>query len=79
MDGWMGERTLVTNLKYGPQHFVSFLPVVRRILGIFHLIAKLQKRIFDVVEACGGRFCVAGCADWWHFDFFFFSCVVKRG
>lgn len=69
----MGEEghTLMTNLKYRPQHFVPLLPVVRRILGIFHLIAKLQKGVFDVVEACGGRFCVAGCADWWHFAFLF--------
>jgi predicted SpoU family rRNA methylase len=61
----------MTNLEYGPQYFMSLLSVVRRILGIFHFVAKLQESVFDVVEACGGRFCVTGCADWRHFAIFF--------
>lgn len=35
---------------------MPLFPFVRRILGIFHFVAELQKGVFDVVEACGGGF-----------------------
>lgn len=30
----------MSDLKYRPEHFVPFLSIVRRILGIFHFVAE---------------------------------------
>jgi hypothetical protein len=35
-----GLLTLVSDLEDGPQNLVLLLPLVRRILGIFHFIAE---------------------------------------
>jgi hypothetical protein len=59
--------TLVRNLKDGPQSLISLLSLVRRILGVFHLVGELEEGVFDVVEAVWWRFAVAGTADRWHF------------
>lgn len=57
---------MMTDLKYRPQHLVPFLPFVRRVLGVFHLVAEFEERVFDVVEAGGWGFAVSRRAYWWH-------------
>lgn len=49
----------MTNLKNGPQDLVSLLALMRGVLGVLHLVAELEQRIFQVVEAVWRRFTVA--------------------
>jgi hypothetical protein len=60
-------RALVRDLENGPCHFVLFLALVRRVLGIFHLVRELEECVFQVFEAFG-RAPLAGArsADGWH-------------
>lgn len=41
---------------------------MRGILGIFHLIAELEQRVFYIIKAGWWRFAVAGCANGRHDD-----------
>lgn len=36
----------MTDLENGPQDLVSLLALVRRILGVLHLVAELEQRVF---------------------------------
>lgn len=54
------------DLKYRPLHLVPLLALVAGVLGVLHLVAKLEQRVFDVVEAVGRRFAVLGGADGGH-------------
>jgi len=45
-----GDHTLVGDLKNRPQDLMSFFPLVRRILGIFHLVAKFKEGILYVIK-----------------------------
>jgi hypothetical protein len=57
----------MANLENRPKNLMFLLSLVRRILGIFHLIAEFQQGIFYVVEACWWGFAIAGsCADGRH-------------
>lgn len=60
------ERTLVTDLKNRPHHLVLLLAVVRGVLGVLHLVAELEQRVFDVVEARWRGFARARRADGRH-------------
>ena len=61
-----GIRTLVRDLKNGPQHLVLLFAFVGGVLGVFHLVLKLEERVFDVFKAVGRGLAVFGCADGWH-------------
>jgi len=54
---------LVTDLKNRPQNLMPFLPFMRRILRIFHLVAKLQQRVFYIIESFRWGFAVARRSD----------------
>lgn len=54
-------------LKNRPQHLVLLLALVRRVLGVLHLVAEFQERVFYVVEARRWGFAVARGADGGHF------------
>ncbi len=62
--------TLMRNLEYGPKHLVAPLALVGRVLGVAHLIAELEQRVFNVLKALGRRLAVARGADCRHFLFF---------
>jgi len=38
--------TLMADLEYGPEDFLSFLALVWSILGILHLVAKFEQSVF---------------------------------
>jgi len=42
---------LVGDLEDGPENFLPLLAFVGGVLGVFHLGAELEERVFDVVEA----------------------------
>lgn len=48
----------MTDLKYRPQNLVSLLALVRRVLGVLHLVAEFEQRVFQVVEAVWRRFAI---------------------
>lgn len=50
--------TLMTDLKYRPQNLVSLLALVRCVLGVLHLVAEFEQRVFQVVEAVWRRFAI---------------------
>ena len=54
------------DLKNGPEDFVALFTLVRTVFGVFHLVAERDEGVFDVVEAVGWGFAVAGGADGWH-------------
>ena len=56
----------MVDLKDGPEYLMSLLAFVWSVLSILHLIAKFQQRVFEIFEAIGWGFAVAGCADGWH-------------
>jgi hypothetical protein len=58
-----GIHTLMGDLEDRPQHLVLLLALVRRILGVFHLVGELEQGVFNVVEALWRRLTVAGCAE----------------
>jgi hypothetical protein len=51
-------HTLMADLKYGPQYLLLFLPLVRRVLRVLHLVRKLEQRVFDIIEAFGWGFAI---------------------
>ena len=51
-------HTLMAYLKDGPKDFRSLLALERGVLCILHLIRKLEKGIFDIVEAVWRRFSI---------------------
>lgn len=53
----------MTDLEYGPENFVFLLSFMRCILRILHLVAEFQEGIFEIVEARGRRFAIAGSAN----------------
>lgn len=61
-----GIRTLVRDLKDRPQHLVLLLALVRGVLGVFHFVAELEQRVFDVVETLGRRLAVFRSAEGRH-------------
>ena len=69
-----GIHTLMGDLEDRPQHLVLLLALVRRVLGVLHLVGELKQRVFDVVEALWRRLAVAGCAERRH-DYCLFSPV----
>jgi len=56
----------MTDLEYWPQDLGAPLSFVRGVLSVFHRVAELEERVFDVVEAVGGRLASARGADGWH-------------
>jgi len=66
----------VTDLKDGPQNFMSLFPLMRCVLCVLHLVTELQQRVFYVFKACWRRFAIAGCANRRHFSGYF---GVKEG
>ena len=58
----------MANLKYRPQHLVLLLALVRRVLGVLHLVRELEERVFDVVEAVRWGLAGARRADGGHFS-----------
>ena len=62
-----GIHTLMGDLEDRPQHLVLLLALVRGVLGVLHLVLKLEERVLQVLEAIWG--CLLGgacCADWRH-------------
>lgn len=53
-------HTLVSYLEDRPMNFVTFLAFVRSILCVFHLVAKFEQRVFDVIKAIRWRLPVTG-------------------
>lgn len=53
-------------LEDGPKDLIFLFSVTRRILSIFHLIAKLKQCVFNIVKAGRRRFAISGCANGWH-------------
>lgn len=45
---------------------MALLPLMRRVLGIFHLVAEFEEGVFDVVEASGWGLAHTRGADWRH-------------
>lgn len=68
--GWgeaRGRLTLVGYPEYVPCCFVLLLALVRRRLGVFHLVGKVQERVLDLVEALWrGLLGAAGVSDGRH-------------
>jgi hypothetical protein len=56
----------MADLEDGPQSLIAFLSLVWGILGILHLVGKLEESVFDVFEAIWWRLSVTGGARWWH-------------
>ncbi len=50
----------MSDLKDRPQDLVPLLALVRRVLGVFHLVAEFQQRVLNVLEPLGWRLAVAG-------------------
>lgn len=46
------------DLKDRPEHLVLLLAFVAGVLGIFHLVLKLEQRVFNVLEAIRRRLAV---------------------
>lgn len=59
--------TLMSDLKNRPQDLMPLLALVRRVLGVFHLVTKFQQGVFEVLEPVGRGFAGARGADWRHF------------
>lgn len=53
----------MADLKYWPKDLMPLLAVMRGILGVFHLVAELEKGIFNVVEAIWWRLAIASRSD----------------
>lgn len=60
-------RTLMGDLKDGPEHFVLLFAFVRGGLGVFHFVFEFEEGVFDVLEAVWWRLAVFGGADCGHF------------
>ena len=45
---------------------MALLALVTRVLGVFHLIAEFEKRVFNVVEPSRWGLAHARCANWRH-------------
>lgn len=45
----------MTDLEDRPENFLAFLPLVRGVLGVLHLVAELQESVFEIVEAVWWR------------------------
>jgi predicted ferric reductase len=54
------------DLEYRPKRLVFLFAIVRRILRVFHLVRKLEKSVFNVVEAIWWRLAVASASDHRH-------------
>lgn len=67
----------MTYLKNRPQHLMLLLALVRRVLGVFHLVVEFQERVFYVVEARRGGFAGARGADGGHFGGFVRGGLVR--
>lgn len=51
---------LMCDLEDRPHGFLPPLALVRRVLGVFHLVLELEERVLDVVEAVGWGFLALG-------------------
>ncbi len=41
----------MADLEYGPEDFLSFLALMRSVLGILHLVAEFEESVFYIIEA----------------------------
>jgi hypothetical protein len=65
----VGEMYVLTLMRYledRPHYLMALFALVTRVLGVFHLIAEFEKRVFDVVEPSWWGLAHARCADWRH-------------
>lgn len=53
----------MADLKYRPKDLMSFLSLVRGVLGVFHLVAELKERILDVLKPIGRWFAIPSGSD----------------
>lgn len=71
-------RTMMGDLKDGPENFMTLFAFVCGVLGVFHLVAEFQEGVFDVVEAVRWGFAVARGAYWRHLDWSLWSRLMER-
>lgn len=56
----------MADLEYRPENFIFLLSFMRCVFRILHFVAEFQQGIFNIVEAGGRRFAIAGSANWRH-------------
>jgi hypothetical protein len=52
----------MADLEYWPQNLTPLLPLVGRVFGVLHLVAKLEESVLDIFETVWRRLSVACCS-----------------
>ena len=56
----------MADLENRPENFIFFLSFMRCVFCVLHFVAEFQQGIFDILEAGGRRFAIAGSANGRH-------------